>query len=81
MDRDYNNEFQYANQEEVNYNYDQYDEEDLYLQELHSRLIQMKEERKEAQKNAKLLDNRLNKLKSEEEKNWKKIENKKKTKK
>ena len=38
----------------------------------------MKQERKEAQQNAKLLDNRINMLKIEEEKNWRKIENKKK---
>ena len=80
MDGDYNNEFQYENKQDLNYNDDQYDEDDLYLQELHSRLIQMKQERKEAQKNAQLLDNRLNKLKNEEEKNWKKIQNKKKQK-
>ena len=35
----------------------------------------MKQKRKEAQENAKLLDNRLNLLKGEEKKAWKKIEN------
>ena len=49
-------------------------DEDLYMQELYLRLAQMKQERKEAQANAKLLDNRLNLLKGEEKKAWKKIE-------
>ena len=53
-------------------------DEDLYMQELYLRLAQMKKERKEAQANAKLLDNRLNLLKGEEKKAWKKIENTKK---
>ena len=38
----------------------------------------MKQERKAAENNAKLLDNRLNMLKNEEDKQWKKIEDKKK---
>ena len=50
-------------------------DEDLYMQELYLRLAQMKQERKEAENNAKLLDNRLNLLKGEEKKAWKKIEN------
>jgi hypothetical protein len=49
-------------------------DEDLYMQELYLRLAQMKQERKEAENNAKLLDNRLNLLKGEEKKAWKKIE-------
>ena len=53
-------------------------DEDLYMQELYLRLAQMKKERKEPQANAKLLDNRLNLLKGEEKKAWKKIENTKK---
>ena len=53
-------------------------DEDLYMQELYLKLAQMKQERKEAQHNAKLLDNRLNLLKGEEKKAWKKIENTKK---
>lgn len=53
-------------------------DEDLYMQELYLRLAQMKNERKEAENNAKLLDNRLNLLKGEEQKTWKKIENTKK---
>ena len=36
-------------------------DEDLYMQELYLRLTQMKQERKQAEENAKLLDNRLNK--------------------
>ena len=38
----------------------------------------MKQERKAAENDAKLLDNRLNMLKNEEDKQWKKIEDKKK---
>ena len=49
-------------------------DEDLYLQELYLRLSQMKKERKQAEENAKLLDNRLNLLKGEEIKTLKKIE-------
>ena len=49
-------------------------DEDLYMQELYLRLTQMKQERKEAEENAKLLDNRLNLLKGEEIKTLKKIE-------
>lgn len=49
-------------------------DEDLYMQELYLRLTQMKQERKQAEENAKLLDNRLNLLKSEEIKTLKKIE-------
>jgi len=53
-------------------------DEDLYMQELYLRLAQMKQERKAAEENAKLLDNRVNLLKGEEKKAWKKIENTKK---
>jgi hypothetical protein len=49
-------------------------DEDLYMEELYLRLTQMKQERKKAEENAKLLDNRLNLLKSEEIKTLKKIE-------
>ena len=49
-------------------------DEDLYMQELYLRLTQMKQERKKAEENAKLLDNRLNLLKGEEIKTLKKIE-------
>ena len=49
-------------------------DEDLYMEELYLRLTQMKQERKKAEDNAKLLDNRLNLLKSEEIKTLKKIE-------
>ena len=63
-------------QNEENYDLDMENvDEDLYMQELYLRLAQMKQERKEAEANAKLLDNRLNLLKSEEKKAWKKIEN------
>ena len=64
---------------EENYDLDMQNiDEDLYMQELYLRLAQMKQERKEAEANAKLLDNRLNLLKGEEKKAWKKIENTKK---
>lgn len=49
-------------------------DEDLYMEELYLRLSQMKQERKKAEENAKLLDNRLNLLKVEEIKALKKIE-------
>ena len=49
-------------------------DEDLYMQELYIRLNQMKQERKMAEDNAKLLDNRLNLLKGEEIKRLKNIE-------
>lgn len=55
-------------------NDDQSIDEDEYLQELHHRLTQMKQERKAAEQDAQVLDNRLNMLKSEEDKTWKKIE-------
>ena len=38
----------------------------------------MKQERKAAENDAKLLDNRLNMLKNEEDKQWKKIEERRK---
>ena len=50
-----------------------YLEEDIYLVELHRRLNLMKNERKKAEQDTKLLDNRLKLLKTEEEKTWKKI--------
>lgn len=53
-------------------------EDDIALQELHFRLSQIRQERKGAEENAKLLDNRVNMLKGEEEKTWKKIESTKK---
>ena len=68
----------YNENEQNSDNDNQDDEDDAYLRELHLKLVQMKQERKEAQQNAKLLDNRINMLKIEEEKNWRKIENKKK---
>ena len=43
-------------------------ENDLYLIELHKRLTQMKKDRKKAENDAQLLDNRLKLLKGEEEK-------------
>ena len=67
-----------SNDNEIEYNEEEEVEEDEYLQELQLRLNQMKIERKAAENDAKLLNNRLNMLKNEEEKQWKKIENKKK---
>ena len=78
------NKFIEPNEESEDKNEENYDldmeniDEDLYMQELYLRLAKMKQERKEAQANAKLLDNRLNLLKGEEKKAWKKIENTKK---
>ncbi len=43
-------------------------ENDLYLIELHKRLTQMKKDRKKAEGDAQLQDNRLKLLKGEEEK-------------
>ena len=43
-------------------------ENDIYLIELHKRLTQMKKDRKKAENDAQLLDNRLKLLKNEEEK-------------
>lgn len=43
-------------------------ENDIYLIELHKRLTNMKKERKKAESDAQLLDNRLKLLKGEEEK-------------
>ena len=43
-------------------------ENDIYLIELHKRLTNMKKERKKAETDAQLLDNRLKLLKGEEEK-------------
>ena len=49
-------------------------ENDLYLLELHKRLTSMKKDRKKAEQDAQLLDNRLKLLKGEEDKTLKKIE-------
>lgn len=68
-----NEELQNIENEANDVDYENMDE-DLYMQELHLRLNQMRQERKEAEKNAQLLDNRLNLLKGEELKTWKKIE-------
>ena len=57
---DQNNE-EFENQEELF-------ENDIYLIELHKRLTMMKKERKKAEQDAFLLDNRLKLLKGEEEK-------------
>ena len=43
-------------------------EDDVYLMELHRKLTEMKHERKKAQADSKLLNNRLKLLKNEEEK-------------
>jgi len=43
-------------------------ENDVYLIELHKRLVTMKKDRKKAEQDAQLLDNRLKLLKGEEEK-------------
>lgn len=43
-------------------------ENDIYLIELHKRLTMMKKDRKKAEQDAQLLDNRLKLLKGEEEK-------------
>ena len=48
--------------------------EDMYMQQLYKQLAKMRQERKDAQNNAKSLDNRLNLLKEEELKTLKKIE-------
>ena len=53
-------------------------DEDLYMQQLYIQLSKMRQERKDAQNNAKLLDNRLNLLKAEERKALIKIESTKK---
>jgi hypothetical protein len=52
-------------------NYEDIDEDlenDLYLIELHKRLTNIKKDRKKAEQDASLLDNRLKMLKGEEEK-------------
>lgn len=59
-----NNEEQNEDQE----NHDELVENDIYLIELHKRLTMMKKERKKAEQDASLLDNRLKLLKGEEEK-------------
>jgi hypothetical protein len=43
-------------------------ENDIYLIELHKRLTNLKKDRKKAEQDASLLDNRLKMLKGEEEK-------------
>jgi hypothetical protein len=43
-------------------------ENDIYLMELHKRLTSLKKDRKKAEQDAMLLDNRLKMLKGEEEK-------------
>lgn len=48
--------------------YDDELENDVYLIELHKRLVAMRNERKKAQQDENLLQNRLNLLKGEEEK-------------
>ena len=66
------------NDEEYENNVEENDDEDLgndlYLLELHKRLTAMKKERKKAEQDAQLLDNRLKMLKGEEDKTLKKIE-------
>ena len=54
---------------------EEFEDEDEYLKELQTKLIQAKHERKKTEKEADVLDNRLNKLKIEEENELKKIEN------
>ena len=54
---------------------EEFEDEDEYLKELQTILIQAKHERKKTEKEADILDNRLNKLKIEEENELKKIEN------
>lgn len=65
---DQDNEQQNDNMEDEDF------ENDLYLVELHKRLVAMKKERKKAEQDASLLDNRLKLLKGEEDKTLKKIE-------
>merc|ERR1711957_1074814 len=69
MENNYNNQ----DNEEYN-NEEEFCDNDIYLIELHKRLAMMKKDRKKAQQDASLLGNRLNLLKGEEEKTWKKIE-------
>lgn len=58
-----------SNNNQEDYNEDNEDlENDLYLMELHKRLTSMKKDRKKAEQDASLLDNRLKLLKGEEEK-------------
>lgn len=66
-----NNEENYNNENDNGEDF----EDDLYLMQLHKRFIEMKKDRKKAEQDANLLGNRLNLLKGEEEKTWKKIEN------
>jgi hypothetical protein len=72
-----NKEIENYDQENDNQNENVEDEDfenDLYLVELHKRLVAMKKERKKAEQDASLLDNRLKLLKGEEDKTLKKIE-------
>lgn len=55
---------EYANEEQEENDL----EEELYMIELHKRLVQMKEDRKNAETETKAMENRLNLLKGEEEK-------------
>lgn len=74
-----NNDYEYNEMNNMEGEEEEFDD-DLYLAELHKRLAMMKNERKRAEQDTKLLDNRLNLLKGEEEKTWKKIaQTKKKT--
>lgn len=57
-----------SNVEENEDNEEEYLEEDLYLLELHKKLTTMKNERRKAENEASLLNNRLNLLKGEEDK-------------
>ena len=52
--------------------------DDNYMMELHTKLSNMQKERKDAQSQAKMLNNRVNMLKNQERKNLQKIENDKK---
>jgi hypothetical protein len=56
--------------DENNNNYEQEEdfENDIYLIELHKRFAQMKKDRKKAENDAQLLNNRLRLLKTEEDK-------------
>ncbi len=56
--------------DENNNNYEQEEdfENDIYLIELHKRFTQMKKDRKKAENDAQLLNNRLRLLKTEEDK-------------
>ena len=57
-----------SNDFQENYEMDEDLENDLYLIELHKRLTNIKKDRKKAEQDAMLLDNRLKMLKGEEDK-------------